>query len=432
MALPSIQARSARRSQQLFVRKVPADRQLPIYTRQNYAVEMTAKRRMLSTLFDNPVFRAVIRAANERADINTLNVKKILYWAKMGLGDGVMQTPVIEQLHQRFPEAAIYAVVSERTREIMESNPCLTGTIKKGRGLFWLDPVIFWARVAFKRFDLSVMDTSGSTVRSRLLSFFAGVKYRVGEVGCDDLLAFLNNENTKMPICYHRVLKNLSVITGTSLSDIGEEVVGEIETSLNISEEQNAAADKFLLGIEGSRNDYYIGFHMGSGAGSAEFKRWPSDHFISLGKMMTARYPNVRPFIFRGPNENGEVDRFASLVPGAIIVEGFGIMETAAIIKRCALMISNDSGLAHVSAAVRTPVITIFGPTDPYDVAPWGYQHLAVRHEMPCSNCYEKQEFHKACNDKVPCLTELMPEEVMDFIEKNVQEGKLPDMKQRE
>jgi ADP-heptose:LPS heptosyltransferase len=72
-----------------------------------------------------------------------------------------------------------------------------------------------------------------------------------------------------------------------------------------------------------------------------------------------------------------------------VIVAGdTDIRTTAMLIKKCALFISNDSGLMHIATAVKTPVIAIFGPTLWWKNHPWGKENLVIRKNLSCSPCY--------------------------------------------
>jgi ADP-heptose:LPS heptosyltransferase len=64
------------------------------------------------------------------------------------------------------------------------------------------------------------------------------------------------------------------------------------------------------------------------------------------------------------------------------------VRQAAALMKKCSLFISNDSGPMHMAAAVGVPTVAIFGPTNPVWVKPWGVKHRIVRLGLPCSPCF--------------------------------------------
>lgn len=93
------------------------------------------------------------------------------------------------------------------------------------------------------------------------------------------------------------------------------------------------------------------------------------------------------------------------------------ITQTAAVIQRCNLFISNDSGLMHLAVAVKTPVVAIFGPTIPNKNAPYEGKNVVIRKELPCSPCYEMYKKFR-CND-IKCLKLIEIEDVLMEIDKS-------------
>ena len=99
------------------------------------------------------------------------------------------------------------------------------------------------------------------------------------------------------------------------------------------------------------------------------------------------------------------------------------IKQVAALIERCDMLVSNDSGLMHVAVAVGTPVVAIYGPTDINRTAPLGPQNAVIRHELPCSPCFKLEsdaQVH-ACPHH-DCLMTITPDEVYQIINR----GALP------
>jgi len=83
-----------------------------------------------------------------------------------------------------------------------------------------------------------------------------------------------------------------------------------------------------------------------------------------------------------------------------------------ALIKRCNLFLTNDSGLMHVAAAFGIPVVAIFGPTDPDKTAPIGGNARIVRHTVDCSPCLKE-----VCPSDHRCMLSIDPEEVWEGME---------------
>lgn len=101
------------------------------------------------------------------------------------------------------------------------------------------------------------------------------------------------------------------------------------------------------------------------------------------------------------------------MLPDKFILSiGKEIKKTAALVSRCNLFISNDTGLMHVAAAVKVSVIAIFGPTDPVKSMPF-FRHIIIKKDLQCRPCYRYRPI--ACRHR-RCLEEITPEEVLDKI----------------
>ena len=118
--------------------------------------------------------------------------------------------------------------------------------------------------------------------------------------------------------------------------------------------------------------------HPGAGGALADWqgsaKRWPIGQFIELSRRLVGEL-NATVLVFGGPDEEalqetGSFDPRRS--PAGLLAVNESLKHTAALIRACDLMISNDSGLMHVAAALGVPTLGIFGPTNPSRTAPYG------------------------------------------------------------
>src|SRR3989304_586171 len=76
-----------------------------------------------------------------------------------------------------------------------------------------------------------------------------------------------------------------------------------------------------------------------------------------------------------------------------------GLLQLAALLERCQLLITNDTGTMHVAAAVGTPVVALFGSTNPTTTGPWGHGHTVVKKDVSCSPCLKR-----VCPTDHPCM----------------------------
>jgi len=184
----------------------------------------------------------------------------------------------------------------------------------------------------------------------------------------------------------HVVENNVALLPFLGV-DIPEELPA-LDFSLDTADGE--FAKQWLSGhLTGGRR--VVGMH----AGTAVFKnhinrRWAPEKFAELAARLV-RESDCDVLVFGGPDEIELKTKIVTATdcPGKVLaVNDTSLRQSAALIKACDLMVSNDSSLMHVSAAMQTPVVAIFAYTNPAFVRPWHAPHRLVRHELPCSPCF--------------------------------------------
>jgi ADP-heptose:LPS heptosyltransferase len=114
---------------------------------------------------------------------------------------------------------------------------------------------------------------------------------------------------------------------------------------------------------------------------SAPAKRWPAERFAALADLLARR--GIPRAVAVGPSERGlaEAVRERSGSPLPVLGPDLDAIELAAVLAKARLVVSNDSGPAHLAGAVNTPVVVLFGPTDPARTAPSGSPTRVLRRE---------------------------------------------------
>jgi len=140
-------------------------------------------------------------------------------------------------------------------------------------------------------------------------------------------------------------------------------------------------------------------------------KNWPVEHFISLGRLLRARR-SVSLFLLGGTKDAGKCQEIERALGGNVVnlAGRLSIPETGAVLREMDLLIAGDSGPIHMSAAVGTPTLAIFGPTDPVRTGPYGDQHRVLRSNLPCQPCYAR----RCRRGDNACMREIFPEQVAE------------------
>jgi heptosyltransferase-2 len=144
-------------------------------------------------------------------------------------------------------------------------------------------------------------------------------------------------------------------------------------------------------------------------------KAWPAGHFKALGSL--AKQRGLKTVVLGSPEEA----RLCAEVAGSEALDLSGrtsLKEAAAWLRGAKAAVGNDSGLSHLAAACGTPIVALYGATDPGGSAPWGPRARALRKEgIPCAPC-----FQPVCTvTGHPCLAEIRPEEVWNQVQELLQ-----------
>jgi heptosyltransferase-2 len=151
---------------------------------------------------------------------------------------------------------------------------------------------------------------------------------------------------------------------------------------------------------------------LAPGAAFSWTKRWPPDRFGRLGVMLRDRQWSSA--IVVGPGEEGLAREVcaAAQTPLPILGLDLGPIELAALLARARVVVANDSGPMHLAAAVGTPVVAFFGPTDPGRTAPTGAPSRILDRYVFCSPCFLKE-----CPYGHECMKEIAAEMALEAVE---------------
>ena len=147
-------------------------------------------------------------------------------------------------------------------------------------------------------------------------------------------------------------------------------------------------------------------------------KNWPAGHFSALCRLLSARY-KARLYLIGGAGDRTAAQAIADEagVPVANLCGKLSLLQSAALLRVCTVLVTNDSGPMHLSVAVGTPCVALFGPTSPNRTGPYGSSHTVLQATgLPsCCPCHSR-----SCGLKSGiCLHSISPEMVLSAIEKN-------------
>lgn len=324
------------------------------------------------------------------------------------IGDVVLTTPLIRAVRNQFPHAELVYLAEDGPAAILQDQPELDGVIPFERERLAKAPVItrlaayvrFFRMLRRKRFDL-VIDLFGNP-RSALLTAATGARYRVGFDVRGRGMAY----NVKI----RRTGSNR--VTDAYLDawrTLGFPVVDD-RTCLVVGESSQAWATNWLEAQGLAGHWPIVGLNPGA---SWPAKRWRPERFAELADTLITR-TGAKIVLLQGPNQETFVEATRSAMTGSTTVAPLTTLpRLAALIQKCTVCVSNDSGPMHISAAVGTRTIGLFGPSKPDIWFPYPREqgHASLRPEIPA--CCGRD----VCIRTSPCMDELSVSRVCEAVE---------------
>jgi heptosyltransferase II len=308
--------------------------------------------------------------------IDPLKINRILVRVTNWLGDAVMNTPAMGAIRATFPKAEIVVVANPVVAEIFTAHPyCDRVTVfdKKGehRGIAGM---IRFARVLRReRFDLAIL--LQKAIEAAVMAFLAGVPRRVGyRTDGRGLLLTHSQPFTREIRTRHQSEHYLHLLRSFGISGGGN------RQKLQCTEEELLWADERL------GRTAWAAVNPGAAYGSA--KRWFPERFAEVGDRLASEY-GFRILLTGGPGEQ-EIGRDIEAAMASKPLNLIGktsVRQMMALLSRCGLMVTNDSGPMHVAAALRVPIVAIFGSTDHTTTFPLADKYRIVRHTIDCAPC---------------------------------------------
>jgi len=234
-------------------------------------------------------------------------------------------------------------------------------------------------------------------------------------------LGWLNNSRIKEEDSLHNVQTNIKLIEKITKKNFSMEP----DLQFDLSENDISTASKFLKQINIRKEDIVIGFHPGTSVLKNHIKRrWEPEKFTELGKQIISEF-NGKIILFGGPDELQLKENIYNGInsPNVFTTKKLNLSESAAVMKRCNVFVSNDSSLMHVASALKLKVIGIIGPTSTKYIHPWNTEYKIASLHLDCSPCFIYSPKSLSCRRddvKFKCIKELSVDlvfnSVKDFI----------------
>jgi len=338
-------------------------------------------------------------------------MNKVLIVNVNWLGDTLFATPFIRAVRERYPDAYIAVLTHPRCYEILEGNPHINEIImydekKEHRSLLRRFSIISYLRS--KNFDTAFI--LRKSLSRTLLLLFSKIPNRIGyRSKRAGFLLTKRVEPSREKMHKVEYFLRLLKACGIEAENKNYEIV--------ISAKDMEKAEGILKDV-GIGDKRFIALNAGGNWGP---KRWPPENFAKLGDEISERLGLA--IVLTGAEKDIELaERISGLMKRRpfILCGKTGLKSLGAVFKKAACVISNDSGPMHLAAAVKSPVVAIFGPTSPELTGPSGEGRYKILHkDIGCKiPCYDAE-----CEDN-RCIRAVTVEEVLGAIEE-IMKGKL-------
>lgn len=301
------------------------------------------------------------------------------------IGDTVMTLPALHALRETFPNSFISVFTRNPLDQLLANNPSLDEVVgyRERKGLLGLiDRWRLAARIREGGYDLALI--LPNSFSSALVPFLAKIPMRMGYArdGRSPLLTHpvFFTESLSLE---HQSRYYLHLVQELGFSSIIPDPV------ICIAEKERKWAAQRLDKDRKKERIKLIGICPGAQYGPA--KRWFPERFVKLAQRLMDFLP-AKTILFGDKEEVVQIQTISKAIGGGVLdmAGRTDLIQMASLMAECDLVISNDTGPMHVAAAVGTPVLALFGSTDPRATSPLGAVRI-IKRELSCSPCLKRR-----------------------------------------
>ncbi|HYH85195.1 MAG TPA: glycosyltransferase family 9 protein [Pyrinomonadaceae bacterium] len=340
-------------------------------------------------------------------------VRRVLVVRLRSIGDTVLATPSLHALRRFLPDARIDILLEDWVAPLLEGSQEVDRVVTVERKST-ASRLLVARRLRAENYDVVYNLHGGST--AALLTRATGARHRVGFA--DYAYASLHNHAAPPSSELwgrgktHSVEQQLALLGWT-----GVPVTDRPATRLAVTTEAAASVARRLREA-GIREG--VAFVLVHPAAAFDTKTWAAENFARVVEFLAAR--GLAAVAVASPSEAKVVADVSSRARAPLVsFTDLRLPEITALAARASLFVGNDSGVAHIAAAVGVPQVVVFGSSNVAHWRPWAEARAeVVREEMPCAPCpgYTCAEF-----DAPECIRRVSVERVMEAVERVLKEG---------
>lgn len=340
--------------------------------------------------------------------------RRILCFRLERIGDLLMVGAALAELRALAPAASIDLVVGSWNREIASAIPGIDRVetldaewlVRAGAGLSPLGLAVQAARWRSRRYDLAI--NFEPDIRTNIALAAAGARRTAGFAsGGGGALLDLALDHDPSAHTSDNARRLVHVALGRAPD-------GPVPWALEIPAASRDEAARMLAPLGAALK---VGIHV---SGGRAIKQWPETRFREVAERL-ARDRSAAIVLTGTPADRAQVDLIRTALPPDRVIDlssGVSLLTAAAVMARLDLFVTGDTGPMHLANAVGTPVVAVFGPSDPRRYAPRGVRDIVIRIDLPCSPCNRIRQPPARCVGHTPdCLAGIDVAQVMAAID---------------
>ena len=335
------------------------------------------------------------------------HTQKILIVQTAFIGDVILTIPLAKAISGHLPTAEIHFLTIPNSRELIETLPFIHHVWifdKRGEHSGIIQLFKYARKIRSEDFDLAIIPHR--SFRSALLIFLSGIRNRIGFDRSSG--NFLFTKQIAYPIELHEIERNMTLL----------KAIGLFPKTIPHPEIRTIDTDRQEVSLWLKKHDLYSDKNFICMAPGSIWptKRWPSSHWGELIRKFNQK--KITTILIGSQRDH-------SLAPEIVKYSGvqtinamgqFSLRESAEIIRRSSLLISNDSAPTHMGVAVDTPVLTIFGSTIPqFGFYPYGKKNRVIEiKDLDCRPCTDHGRY-KCPVGHFRCMRDITPNSVFQI-----------------
>ncbi|QWE12249.1 lipopolysaccharide heptosyltransferase II [Polynucleobacter sp. AP-Titi-500A-B4] len=334
----------------------------------------------------------------------------ILIIAPNWIGDAVMSQPLLAELKAQYPNSNIDVLASTWVAPVYRACNEVSDVIEAK----FEHKQLQWALRKQLSKDLQTKNYQAcfilpNSFKSALIPWLANIPFRVGYRG--ELRYGLINVSLENPSKVNRPpMVEHYLALSQLLQDGDENSLDTLTPTLNVSTQAKQSVEQRLASANINANSLFV---FCPGAEYGPTKRWPTAHFAKLAQNLVVEQASAQVILLGGKGDHALAQEIQAQANTPTNLHNWcgstSLDEAIALIGMAKAVVSNDSGLMHIAAALKTPQVAIFGSSDPAHTPPLSNKAKVIWLNLPCSPCHKK-----ICPlGHLQCLNDILPQQVL-------------------